>query len=292
MEFLIGIDCGGTSTKGTAYDLDGNKLMEVQRGQGNVLVNFEEAVANIQSIITKFLTEIRGKCQHILCGIAGIDGEGMKEKLAELLVVRESELTLMNDGQLGYLKHIGKEDGVFLIAGTGSLVVIRCNGEFRRVGGWGHLLGDEGGGYWLGKKVVKNYLNEEDQGVPNSLLSYKIKKALKVNTPREAVQKFMSLTKKEVASLAMVVSESEKEGDMTATKILEEAVNQLLEQLTNALHYFDDKQKINLAVAGSVVEKNDYVRQSLIENISPCYKFLTPNNQYDNTAAVLNYYKN
>ena len=291
MEFLIGVDCGGTSTKGTAYDLEGNIVKQVQSGQGNVLVDFEEALGHIKEVIQTLLTETSGKCRHILCGVAGIDGKGMKEKLTRALNVNGVELTLINDGELGYLKHIGKKDGVFLIAGTGSLVIIRSKGEFKRIGGWGHLLGDEGGAYWLGKQVVKNYLDEEDRGLDYSLLSHKVKETLEVNSPREAVEQFMTLTKKEVASLAILAFESEKLGDLQAKKIQDAAAEQLVEQLNNATRFFDNMANVNLALAGSVIEKNDCIRSNIIKNLAPCYQLLESSDQYDNTAAVLNYYR-
>ena len=43
--------------------------------------------------------------------------------------------------------------GVVIIAGTGSIAYGRdADGHAARAGGWGHVLGDEGSGYWIGRQ--------------------------------------------------------------------------------------------------------------------------------------------
>jgi N-acetylglucosamine kinase-like BadF-type ATPase len=45
----------------------------------------------------------------------------------------------------------GGEPGVMVISGGGSVAYGRTgSGEALRIGGWGHVLGDEGSGFWIG----------------------------------------------------------------------------------------------------------------------------------------------
>lgn len=60
------------------------------------------------------------------------------------------------------LKH-----AIVLVAGTGSIAMLykRDGSQFQRiarVGGWGHLLGDEGSGYAIGREGLRKALRETD----------------------------------------------------------------------------------------------------------------------------------
>jgi glucosamine kinase len=58
----------------------------------------------------------------------------------------------------------GLDQGVAVICGTGSVAVGRYQQRTVQVGGWGYLLGDEGGGYWVVREAVRALLERRDLG--------------------------------------------------------------------------------------------------------------------------------
>jgi glucosamine kinase len=55
---------------------------------------------------------------------------------------------------------LGDCDGIVAILGTGSVIAeIKNHNLYSLNGGFGYLLGDEGGGYYFGKLLLKSYLN-------------------------------------------------------------------------------------------------------------------------------------
>src|SRR5437660_3797596 len=53
-------------------------------------------------------------------------------------------------------------DGIVVNAGSGSSVTGRRGDRIERAGGWGHILGDAGGGYSLSMQTLRLILREHD----------------------------------------------------------------------------------------------------------------------------------
>src|SRR5207302_3900726 len=88
----------------------------------------------------------------------------MRELLAPLLP--GARIEVVHDARL-VLAAAGLEAGVVLIAGTGSVAWgLSPDGTEARAGGWGHLLGDDGSGYWVVREAARRALAEHDRGLP------------------------------------------------------------------------------------------------------------------------------
>lgn len=103
--------------------------------------------------------------------LAGMDRPGLREKtestIARVLGHPSGTLRLSNDVDLLSAvmgRHPDISSAIVLIAGTGSVAMRYSTGSgteptrTARSGGWGHLLGDEGGGYSIGLEAVKHTL--------------------------------------------------------------------------------------------------------------------------------------
>src|SRR5260370_914390 len=62
--------------------------------------------------------------------------------------------------------------GIVIVSGTGSIAYGRnANGEAARAGGWGHMIGDEGSGYWIGREALTAVMRAADGRGPATGLS-------------------------------------------------------------------------------------------------------------------------
>ncbi|TFK51104.1 hypothetical protein OE88DRAFT_1660413 [Heliocybe sulcata] len=109
-------------------------------------------------------------------GVSGIDSPAdvaiVTPMVCELLNIEPSKLSVGNDTHLlaaPLQMHPDIQHAVATIAGTGSISVSFRAGEggklqeLGRVGGWGWILGDEGGGFHVGREALRQLLLESDK---------------------------------------------------------------------------------------------------------------------------------
>ncbi|WP_155059175.1 N-acetylglucosamine kinase [Streptomyces blattellae] len=71
-------------------------------------------------------------------------------------------LALVADGVSAYVGAVGPRPGAVVAAGTGLIAIGTDLTSWRRTDGWGHLLGDCGGGAWIGRAGLEAALRAYD----------------------------------------------------------------------------------------------------------------------------------
>ncbi|KQX94643.1 BadF/BadG/BcrA/BcrD ATPase family protein [Streptomyces clavifer] len=80
--------------------------------------------------------------------------------LAETLGVRR--VALAADAVTAYAGALGQRPGAVVAGGTGMIALGTDLTTWRRADGWGHLLGDSGGGAWIGRSGLDAALRAHD----------------------------------------------------------------------------------------------------------------------------------
>ncbi|MDH6364377.1 N-acetylglucosamine kinase-like BadF-type ATPase [Enterococcus sp. PF1-24] len=263
MKYIIGIDSGGTKTEAIVYDLAGNEQQRLNTGFGNLLVDKKQGLANIKAAITGVLANRNlSECQLLVLGLAGIDSGGLKKFLAAELAEFQIPFVLLNDAQLAHYAQFKGESGILVIAGTGSVCLGMKANTWYRVGGWGHLFGDEGSGYYIGKCAVQQALAEYDAGLAPSLLTNQLFTHFNITNTLALVKVAYQLTKNQVAELAKIIAEVAP-CEPLAANILTEAGHALGEEVQKTVNKMQvNNQVISIGLNGSVIEHNPYVRQA------------------------------
>ncbi|WP_414495757.1 BadF/BadG/BcrA/BcrD ATPase family protein, partial [Streptomyces sp. CRN 30] len=99
-------------------------------------------------------------------GAAGLAtlGDGLRAELPGALLGRlgTERLALAADAVTAYTGALGFAPGAVVAAGTGLIAVGTDLTGWRRADGWGHLLGDCGGGAWTGRAGLEAALRAHD----------------------------------------------------------------------------------------------------------------------------------
>ena len=134
-----------------------------------------------------------------------------------------------SDRDSGLAAALDRGDGIVVNAGSGSSVTGRRGERIERAGGWGHILGDAGGGYFLSIHALRLVLREHDLGRSEMVFTVKILRVLSLNNLDELVRWVQTADKMELAMLAPVVFEAATAGDGRMMEIIEEGARVLCE---------------------------------------------------------------
>jgi len=155
---VLGIDAGGTKTVCLLADERGS-ILSGGRGAG---ANLHAAGAQaVEQVLRDVMSEAIGDRAIVpaaIClGIAGVDREDEARIVRDLMrrIAPQSRVLVVNDALIALVAGARDAPGIVIIAGTGSIAYGRnAAGDAARAGGRGHMIGDEGSGYWIGREAL------------------------------------------------------------------------------------------------------------------------------------------
>ena len=173
--YYIGIDGGGTKTKFDLFDSDKNSIASITMPTIHpAQASFKEAVSVLTDAKEKLLEKINDS-DYILKVGAGLGGYGInadyRKKLEDEFSTVFDEFKLYSDAYAAMLGALAGEDGILMIAGTGSIALAKRGDETFRCGGFGYRYGDEGSAYSIGKALISRALKEADGRSDKSIIS-------------------------------------------------------------------------------------------------------------------------
>jgi N-acetylglucosamine kinase-like BadF-type ATPase len=231
---VLGIDAGGTKTVCLLADERG-KILAEGRGPGANLHSAGEL--EVEKVLHEVMEDAIGDRDitpaAICLGIAGVDREDEARTVRAIMrrIGHKSRVLVVNDALIALVAGAQDAPGIVIIAGTGSIVYGRnASGQAARAGGWGHMVGDEGSGYWIGREAVAAVMRAADGRGPATRLSDDILAHFSVNDvsqlPRIVYDR--EIPRMRVAALGPIVEGAVSAGDAVAMRILERAVDELV----------------------------------------------------------------
>ncbi|MGE8204906.1 BadF/BadG/BcrA/BcrD ATPase family protein [Heyndrickxia sp. NPDC080065] len=283
MSYIIGIDAGGTKTKGLILTDNKEILFEADAGYGNPNIDFEGAIANISEVLSICLSSPFGsQCHLVVVGVAGIEAGNNRERIHQSLKQAVNiPIILINDAVLAYHSIFELGDGVLTIAGTGSISYGRNEDAEKYAGGWGHLLGDEGSSYDVAIQACKQMIKEKEFGDHYSPLSLAFFKELNIHDAEQLKGFIYRATKGEIASLSYIVFLQAEEGNKEAKDIFERAGIDLANQTLRLIKNLKLTSPLSVGCKGSLLEKNKYVQEAFKSELNKYVEsinFLESNN--------------
>jgi glucosamine kinase len=233
--FVMGVDGGATKTLAAVLDLRERTLHLGHGGSSNPdAVGGRAATESLMKATDEAIARAgiaREELDAAVLAIAGTDTDSVAAHVSER---RPSTWVVVNDVVGAWAAATGALPGVGTISGTGSNVLgVGPEGRAWRAGGWGHLLGDEGSGYWLAVESIKAALRDRERSGPETALSGAAVGFFGVQSIEALATLVYSkpLTKGEIAAFAIETARVAHAGDAVARELYERAATELGRQV-------------------------------------------------------------
>ncbi|MEJ8655703.1 N-acetylglucosamine kinase [Streptomyces sp. MS1.AVA.4] len=169
---VLGIDSGGSGLRvALALAADPSSAVTTSSREpirtGPAGIDASHLLEQLMPMARELLDRAPGPAPAaVAIGAAGMAtlGDGLRAvlpgALKESLGVRR--LALAADAVTAYAGALGQHPGAVVAAGTGMIALGTDLNSWRRADGWGHLLGDCGGGAWIGRAGLEAAMRAHD----------------------------------------------------------------------------------------------------------------------------------
>lgn len=272
---FIGIDGGATKTEFVLFTDSGNILKRVKLEGSNPNVSGLNAAVQILTDGINSLLTVREDISGIFAGIAGCssgnNGEKMRAALSKTFPL--FKITLQSDIANVFASATDKENCVAVICGTGFSIFAKSGEELNRIGGWGYLLDDIGGGYGLGRQAIRAALAERDGFGEKTAITTLVEEKLESGV-WQSIGKIYSGGDSYIASFAPLVFDAYDMGDECAEKILDQHTRYISELLDFTLDNYECDKTI--VIAGGLLKNNTVLLEKIKHHLKNDATFITP----------------
>jgi N-acetylglucosamine kinase-like BadF-type ATPase len=208
----------------------------------------------------------------VAAGVSGLTPDSSRpadllESLAGMDIV---SVALAHDSVTAYLAANRHEFGAVTAVGTGVVTLGVGRDGVCRVDGWGHLFGDAGSAYWIGRSGIAAALCAFDGRGPDTAL-----RAAAEEEFGPLPELYMSVQADpdrvaRVAGFARTVDAASVERDPVAQRIIDDAADELATSALTALDRSGHRAEAPARVSwvGGVLSASDRLRNRFVDNVS------------------------
>lgn len=287
----LGVDGGGSKTAFVLIDGEG-KLVAEHFKSGSYYLDI--GLDNLKDLLESGVNELLGKAQvtpadidYAFFGLPAYGEESaLQSKLDELPagVFPARNYRCDNDMVCAWAGSLACEDGINIVAGTGSIGFGRYRGKGARSGGWGEVFGDEGSAYWIACRGLQLFAKMSDGRAHRGPLydiihrDFNLAQDLDLST---MILNSWGSDRARIAKFSRTVAEAAKAGDSAAIAIYSEAALELVSMVTSIARQlqFPSEYEIPVSFSGGVFNTGKLILEPFTQGLhisSESYRICKP----------------
>jgi len=290
--FYLAVDGGGTKTDAICTDASGAVIGRGLAGPTNLTstsvgaasFNLIEAIRQAVEVLPE---EEQAGFPILVMGLAGMDSqkeyeEALRTFTNALAHYKIEKFILLNDSLIALENGTQNQNAVIVISGTGSICFGKNEqGQTAKSAGMDYLLADQGSGYAIGRRVLREAVKSYDGRAPKSILEELVCQHFKIATILNLKNEVYhpELTKIEIAELAPLCSEAFAQNDIVATDIFDRTIADIV---TNAFAVVTklglENRQFDFVLSGTVI-KIPYINAGICQIFAseyPLAKIIIP----------------
>lgn len=282
--FYLAVDGGGTKTDAICADATGAIIGRGLAGPTNLTstsvgaasFNLIEAIRQAVEVLPE---ADQAGFPMLVMGLAGMDSQKEYEEAYTTFSnalghYKIEKFILLNDSLIALENGTQNPNAVIIISGTGSICFGKNeHGQTAKSSGMDYLLADQGSGYAIGRRVLREAVKSYDGRAPKSILEELVCKHFKIATVQDLKNEVYHppLTKIEIAELAPLCSEAFAQNDVVAIDIFDRTITDIV---TNAFAVVTKLGLENSAfdfVLSGTVTKIPYINAGICKILASTY---------------------
>ncbi len=279
-DVFLGVDGGGTKTEFVLIDAAGQVRARQQTATSYYLqIGFDGLGKVLQEGVAAALAEAKLAASDIRYAFFGLPAYGEDSLVQDRLdalpeaVLQHHRYRCGNDMVCGWAGSLAGDDGINIVAGTGSIGYGERQGVSARSGGWGELFGDEGSAYWIAIQGLNAFTRMSDGRMPAGRLHRIFKSHFGVSADLDICGRVMSdgaPSRDKIAALSRLVATAAGDGDAAALAIFDRAAEELA-GIVDAIRVqlgFTGAEVVRLSYSGGVFRSGETVLQPLRRHLA------------------------
>lgn len=277
-----GIEGGATGSKLVIIDADTNQRYTSSTEGTNFFLTDHTIVCKriadwILEVFEKEKLDIKN-LKALGLGLSGAEDEEFNKKFVDYFRQNHGNVTenfyLTSDAVMTLLANFpGEENGIVLIAGTGSSCRLKIrDGSVKGAGGWGHQIGDGGSAFWIARTAIQMLFDAED-GFEENFNTDVIKQLLFkhyniTDKTRMLDYLYSKFEKHKIADFT--VSLAERTDDAAVAEAFRRAGDVLGKHVRTVAKYLtnEDRKVLSIVQIGGVFQSWDALQQGFVASLS------------------------
>lgn len=289
--YYLGVDGGGTKTAFVLMDRDGRERARHEGGSSyHVEIGVERLHLVLQEGVRAVLEQAKASADEVRFAFFGLPAHGEDSQVQPVLdVIPEALLghhryACGNDMICGWAGSLGGEDGINIVAGTGSIGYGERQGLAARGGGWGEVFSDEGSAYWIAAQGLNAFSRMADGRQPTGPLLALLRREFALASDLDLCGRIYAKDtpqRDRIAALSRLVAQAAAEGDHAARRIFDQAGQELAEIVDGIRRRlaYPPGERVALSYSGGVFQSGDLILEPFRRSLAACspdYEIISP----------------
>jgi N-acetylglucosamine kinase-like BadF-type ATPase len=235
--YFLGVDGGGTKTR---FALLNEARMLVAEATLGTSYHPEVGIDGVRTVlgagIREILEKVGATSPQVAYAFFGLPAYGEDSAVTPALaalpraILGRDRCAVDNDMVCGWAGSLAAEDGINIVAGTGSIGYGQRRGQSARAGGWGEVFSDEGSAYWIAVQGLNVFSRMSDGRLPRGPLHQLFCEALNLRDDLDLCAHVYgpnARSRGELAQFSPLVAKAAEQGDTAAREVFVRAAQEL-----------------------------------------------------------------